>query len=108
MRKGEIWLVEIPQLSGHEQEGVRPAIVIADTKTPIAIVIPCTSNLHAFRFPFTLLVEPSGENGLDTASVASVFQLRAIDKKRLIKRIGFLERSLTLQINRLLKKLFIL
>ncbi len=85
MKKGEIWIVDIPQLGGHEQEGLRPAIVLADTPTSVAIVIPCTSNSHALRFPYTLLIEPSAMNGLSTPSVALILHIRAIDKKTLKK-----------------------
>ena len=105
MKKGEIWIVNIPQLDGREQEGIRPAIVLVDTKTPVAIIIPCTSNLQALRFPHTLLIEPSQENGLDATSIVLLFQIRAVDKKRLIKRIGVLDKSMMRQINNLLKRL---
>lgn len=91
MKKGEVWIVEIPVVNGHEQSGLRPAIFIADTKTNVAIVIPCTSNLQALRFPFTLRIEPSSRNGLATTSIALILQLRAVDKKRLQKRIGRIE-----------------
>jgi mRNA interferase MazF len=84
--------VEIPGVEGKEQRGLRPAIFVADTHTGVAIVIPCTSNLQALRFPFTLRLEPSRVNGFDATSVALVFQLRAIDKKRLVKKVGQLEK----------------
>lgn len=106
MKKGEIWIVEIPQLGGHEQKGTRPAIIVADARAPIAVIIPCTSNLRALQFPYTLLIEPSKENGLDITSVALAMHVRAIDKKRLIKRIGALEKSTLRQISNVLKKLF--
>ena len=99
MKKGEIWIVEIPGIDGHEQRGLRPAVFIADTKTGVVIVIPCTSNLQALRFPFTLRIEPSRENGLDALSVALVLQLRAIDKKRLKKRLGNIEKSIVKKID---------
>lgn len=93
MKKGEIWLVEIPGIDGHEQRGLRPAIFIADTKISVAIIVPCTSNLQALRFPFTVRIESSHRNGLNESSVALVLQLRAIDKKRLLRKIGQLESS---------------
>jgi mRNA interferase MazF len=52
------------------------------------MVIPITSNLKAMRFAFTLHVEPSTENGLTTPSVVMVFQMRAIDKTRIIGKLG--------------------
>ena len=47
-----------------------------------------TSNLGALRFTFSVRVEPSPENGLTTPLVVMVFQMRAIDQARIIRRIG--------------------
>lgn len=105
MRKGEIWIVDIPGLGGHEQQGTRPAIIIADIVPLLAIVIPCTSNLHALRFPSTASIDPSSKNGFSVSSVALVLQIRAIDKKRLKKRIGILEKRVMQDIDMMLKKM---
>ena len=40
------------------------------------------------RFAGTTLIHPTVENGLRQASVALVFQLRAIDRRRIQERIG--------------------
>ncbi len=87
----EIWLVKLPVEKGHEQFGTRPALVLARPIKEIAIIIPFTSNLLALRFPYTLKVEPSKTNGLKTVSILLIFQIRAIDSRRLIKKIGELE-----------------
>ncbi|MBI2122146.1 MAG: type II toxin-antitoxin system PemK/MazF family toxin [Candidatus Sungbacteria bacterium] len=105
MKKGEIWLVEIPGIDGHEQRGFRPAIFIADTKTGVAIIIPCTSNLQALRFPFTIRIESSRSNGLNELSVALVLQLRAIDKKRLLRKIGQLDNSVLKELDVVIRNL---
>jgi len=39
MKKGEIWLVELLSADGHEQVGVRPAIILAETEINIAIFV---------------------------------------------------------------------
>lgn len=91
MQEGEIYFVEIPASDGHEQAGQRPAIVIQSSgmnQLPTVLIIPLTSRMKAIGFPFTLLIEPDGSNNLDVDSVALVFQLRAIDKKRLKNRLG--------------------
>src|SRR3989338_6987668 len=99
MKKGEIWLVEIPETNGHEQTGKRPVIILADTESNIAIIIPFTSNIQALRFPHTIEVKPSKEDGLTAESVALIFQIRAIDKKRLKSKIGNLEISMMSRID---------
>ena len=105
MKKGEIWIVDIGSTGGHEQQGVRPAVVVADVVGSVATIIPCTSNLDSLRFPFTLQVEPSLKNGLDLASVIVGFQLRAIDKNKLKTKIGFLGKIEIKEIDVMMKKM---
>lgn len=108
MQKGEVWIVEIPAAGGHEQSGLRPAIIIADTKTSVALVVPCTTNQQALRFPYTFRLPPSSKNGLAESSIALVLQLRAIDKRRLRQKIGVIEKTLMKEINQQLRKLLVL
>lgn len=96
MQEGDIYLVEIPASNGHEQAGFRPAIIIQSSdieKLPTVLVIPLTSKIKAVGFPFTLLIEPDGKNNLDIVSVALLFQLRAIDKKRIKNKLGKISSS---------------
>lgn len=91
MQEGDIYLVEIPLSSGHEQAGLRPAIIVQAAglgKLPTVLIIPLTSKLKAADFDFTFIIEPDKFNNLDVSSVALVFQLRAIDKRRLKNKIG--------------------
>jgi mRNA interferase MazF len=52
------------------------------------LVVPLTTARAAMRFAGTILIRPTDENGLPQASVALVFQLRAIDRRRVQERIG--------------------
>lgn len=94
MTFGDVYLVEISASEGHEQQGLRSAIIVqtADSvdKVPTILIIPFTTQIKASNFPFTLVVEPDSANNLTSVSIALVFQLRAIDKKRLKNRIGSL------------------
>lgn len=108
MKKGEIWLVELPSANGHEQAGTRPVIVMAETEANLAIVIPFTTNLQALRYLHTIEVKPSSQNGLNAVSVSLIFQIRAIDKKRLKRKIGELEGATLQAVNSQLKKLLVL
>ncbi|MBM2814879.1 MAG: putative transcriptional modulator of MazE/toxin,MazF [Ignavibacteria bacterium] len=91
MKKGEIWTIDLPQTSGNEQMGARPSVIIAETEANIAIIIPFTSNKQALRFRHSIIIEPTAQNGLKTESIALIFQIRAIDKQRLINKIGEIE-----------------
>lgn len=105
MKKGEIWLLDLPTTNGHEQTGSRPAIILAATEANIAMVVPFTSNLQALRFANTIKVNPSNRNGLSSVSVALIFQLRAIDKKRLKTKIGELEAQPLEELDAMLRRL---
>jgi mRNA interferase MazF len=106
VEKGEIWIVKFPSKRGREQEGTRPVIVIADTQTDLALIILLTSNIEALRkFLDTIGIEKSNINKLDKKSVALVFQLQALDKKRFISKIGALEDIYLEQVNEKLRQL---
>lgn len=106
MKKGEIYIVELFSKEGKEQSGIRPAILMADTKTSLALIIPLTSNMSALnKLPFTIKIEKNQKNNLEKDSVALTFQLQAIDKKRLKKKIGFLESDKIKEINDSIKDL---
>jgi len=87
MKKGAIWMVDLPEGQGHEQKGQRPVIVMGSANGLVTIV-PLTSNTDKAVFSHTEVIEPAKENGLSTDSVALVFQITSIDKKRLLRRIG--------------------
>jgi len=103
--KGEIWLANLPQWTGKEQLGKRPVLLMSKNVTNLVIVIPLTSNLNSEKYHYTLKVKPSDKNCLTKDSVALIFQIRAIDNKRLIHKIGNLEDSYLKEINQRLKEL---
>ena len=105
MEKGEVWIVELPSVNGHEQAGTRPAIVIADTEVDMVIAAPFTSNSLARRFPHTIEIKPSKRNGLYAKSIALLFQIRSIDHKRLKSKVGTLEPTIITQADNILKKM---
>ena len=92
MSVGDIHWVDLPAANGREQRGRRPAVVLQDDDyggdLPVVLVVPLTTARAAIRFAGTTLLRPTTENGLRQASVALVFQLRAIDRRRMQERIG--------------------
>jgi mRNA interferase MazF len=95
MRRGEVWRVRLPQAAGHSQSGDRPAIILQNdafvAALPTVLVVPFTGNLAASRFAGTLRVDPDGTNGLTMPSVALAFQLRAVDQRDCVQRLGFVD-----------------
>lgn len=92
MKYGDIYSVEIPASNGREQAGTRPALIVQTSKAhlPTILIVPLTTKLAALSFTATFRIVPDQDNHLATESVALVFQLRAIDKKRLKSKIGHL------------------
>jgi mRNA interferase MazF len=91
-KRGEIYLVSFDPTLGAEIQKTRPALIlqnnIGNQHSPITIVAAVTSNV-ARRGPTTVLVK-AGEGGLATDSVVLLNQIRSIDKRRLVKRLGVL------------------
>jgi len=106
MKRGEVWLVQLGETFGHEQQGLRPAIILTDTTTSLVLIAPVTTNLKALRFPYTIQIEPTKQNGLDEDSIALIFHLRSIDKRRLVRAVGILEKPVLQKIMSVIKQLF--
>lgn len=104
MKKGEIWLVELPEGKGHEQKGLRPALVVGGANG-ITTAIPLTKNVERLKFSHTLLIEPSKDNGLTEASVALVFQISSLDETRFKKQLGWIPKEQRNAIDELLLSL---
>ncbi|MBU4348808.1 type II toxin-antitoxin system PemK/MazF family toxin [bacterium] len=109
MKIGDVYLVEILTDGGHEQAGLRPALIVQSeekvNELPTILIVPLTSKTKASIFPFTFLIEPDQSNNLSSSSVALVFQLRAIDKRRLKHKIGKLEKRMILHMKQILKEI---
>jgi mRNA interferase MazF len=78
---------------GSEQAGIRPVIIvqrdILDRFTTTVVVVPVTSNLRRAKIPGTIIL-PTGEGGLTQDSVVLCYQIVAIDRERLIRKLGSL------------------
>jgi mRNA interferase MazF len=79
---------------GTETRGERPAVVVQAQDTeeyPTLIVVPLTEGEFPIQFKNCFHVFPTTTNGLRQKSCAMPFQLRSIDKKRILKKVGILE-----------------
>jgi mRNA interferase MazF len=89
MKNGDIWLVDLSDAKGHEQRGMRPAIIVGGANGLI-LVVPLTSSMSSARFSHTYILSPTPHNGLDVESIALVFQIVALDRDRFQHRIGII------------------
>ena len=91
IKRGDIWLVNLDPTIGHEIKKSRPALIIqndiGNKYSPITIIAPITSQNTEKIYPIeVLLIKRS--SGLEKDSKILLNQIRAIDKKRLIKKLG--------------------
>ena len=92
-KRGEIWQVRLSSTEnvGHEQKNDRPCIVIVSNKeVSLSTVIPLTGDEHAIRLPHTHKIGATVQNGLSTDSIALIYQIKSLDHKRFLGRLGFL------------------
>lgn len=81
MRRGEIWLVSLDPTSGHEQQGVRPVLIVSPdpfnklTRTPVVLPIT-TGGRFARRQGFAVSLDDAGTR---TVGIIRCDQLRALD-----------------------------
>jgi len=97
-----IWLNFNPQV-GHEQNGIRPALVISprkyNKKTGLALCCPITSNQKGY--PFEVAVEGKKVNGVVLADHVKNLDWRAL-------RAKFIERASARAIRECIGKLSVL
>ena len=86
--RGDIWFVDLTDARGHEQAGLRPAVVLAVAYGGLTIVVPLTTTPAALSFPHTYGIEKSSQNGLTSDSAALIFQIVALSEDRFVKKIG--------------------
>lgn len=86
--RGDIWFVDLTDARGHEQSGLRPAVVLAVSYGGMTIVVPLTTTPAAFSFPHTYGIEKSSQNGLSSNSAALVFQIVALSEDRFVRKTG--------------------
>src|SRR3990167_1804393 len=91
IKRGEIWLVNLDPTLGHEIKKSRPALIIqndiGNKYSPITIIAPITSQDIEKIYPIEVLLLKKS-SGLDKDSKVLLNQIRAVDKRRLMKKLG--------------------
>ena len=108
LRRGEVVVVNLDPVLGHEIGRTRPAVVIqndvGNRYSPTAIVAALTS--HSDRkamFPFCVAVD-KGEGGLSQTSIVNTAQIRTVDKRRIVGQpLGRLSASTMLAVDTALR-----
>jgi mRNA interferase MazF len=86
-----VYFVAFDPTLGAEIRKTRPALIlqndIANRSSPITIVAAITSKFDQELYPTEVLVR-TPEGGLDADSVVLLNQIRSVDRRRLVRRIG--------------------
>ena len=101
----EIWWCRLGVNIGTEQDGgsrlfLRPVIILRAFGPDTLVVVPLTTSerLHPLRIPVGVI---QGEK-----ASALLSQLRVVDTRRLIEKVGFLEKSIFTELRKSVRKLF--
>jgi mRNA interferase MazF len=86
-QRGEIWLVDLEPVRGHEQGRRRPALIVSNDQfnngpAGLVVVVPLTTTERA-RMPLRVRIDPP-EGGLRETSFALCEAVRSISKERLL------------------------
>ena len=100
-KRGEVYLVSFDPALGAEIQKTRPALIlqndIGNLHSPVTIVAAITSNVRR-QGPTSVLVK-APEGGLDVDSIVLLNQIRTVDKRRLVKRLGGLRGATLKQVD---------
>lgn len=101
-KRGEIWLVCLDPTIGAEIKKTRPALIISnDIGNEFSLMvslIPIT-DIGLKIYPMEVLLSGQ-ECGLQENSKAKTQQIRTVDKKRLIKKLGVVSQECLLHVER--------
>jgi mRNA-degrading endonuclease toxin of MazEF toxin-antitoxin module len=101
----ELWWCSLGVNIGSEQDGTgenhdRPVLIIKGLSKNTCIILPLTSSLEKHKMRISV-----GKVQGKEASVM-ISQIRVIDTKRLIYKIGFLDKKIFTEITKTIKSLF--
>jgi mRNA interferase MazF len=91
-QRGEIWLVNFDPTVGTEIQKTRPAVVVSSDavgRLPIKLVAPITDWKDYFTPNiWHVQIAPTPSNGLTKVSAVDTLQLRGMDRRRFIRKLG--------------------
>ena len=86
MKRFDVWLVNLDPTVGSEIKKTRPGVIVSpdelNSHLQTVVVVPLTTGR---AYPFRIATQVRGKKG-----VAAIDQVRTIDKRRLVKKVGVL------------------
>ena len=108
VKRGDIFYADLSPVVGSEQGGIRPVLIVQNDTgnkySPTVIAAAITSRTGKTKLPTHIEVSAGIErngakSGLPKNSVILLEQIRTIDKKRLMERMGKLDETTMQQVN---------
>jgi mRNA interferase MazF len=94
VNRWDVWLANLDPVIGSEQGKVRPVLILSKTELngilPVVNALPVTSRKPGRRIYPNEALLPKDAAGLPSESIVLCYQVRTLDKQRLIKRYGTL------------------
>ncbi|OGQ54236.1 MAG: growth inhibitor PemK [Deltaproteobacteria bacterium RIFCSPLOWO2_02_FULL_53_8] len=104
IRQYEIFLVNLDLTIGHEIKKTRPCVVISpdeiNKNIQTVIIAPMTTKSH--DYPTRVRVKFQGKSGLIVLD-----QIRTVDKRRLVKRLGRITISEIEKVKNVIKEMLV-
>jgi mRNA interferase MazF len=105
VRRGDVVIVNLDPTIGVEIKKTRPVIVVSNDSinrlSQLVVVVPVTKNT-AHISPSHVVI-PKGTARLNVASKAVSEQIKAVDKQRIVKKLGTLPAAVLAQVERAVK-----
>ena len=102
-KRGEIYLTALDPALGHEIKKTRPALVIQNDVTNrygmTTIVAAITSKVSVPPYPNEVVIHPE-TTGVEVVSTVRLDQVRTVDRKRLLKRLGKVDADLMREVDK--------
>ena len=96
IKRGQIHLASLDPVVGMEISKTRPVVIISNDKnntfSGTVTVLPITSKSTQKVYPFEVVLR-KGEGNLPKSSKVKADQVRTLDKGRIVKFIGLLEKN---------------
>lgn len=98
----QVWLVSLNPTKGKEINKTRPCVVISPNEiSALSTVLVAPMTTQGFNFPCRIKCQFKNKNGLILLD-----QVRAVDKSRLIKKLGSIDEKTQVALCNTLQELF--
>lgn len=106
IRRGDVFIAALDPVIGSEISKTRPVLIVSNDQnnrySATVTVLPVTSGNLERIYPFEIFL-PAGTANLPKDSKVKADQIRTLDKRRLLKRLGTVEKTLIPRIEKAIK-----